>query len=109
MVYFLTKKSFFNDMIIEDINGDSHLDIITAGNMYNAEVETERADAGIGTVLLGDGRGNFKVLNKSESGLDLNYDVKSLLKINTARGNLILAGCNSNTLKVYSLKEDFRK
>ncbi|MEO5581593.1 MAG: hypothetical protein ABIR66_02790 [Saprospiraceae bacterium] len=98
-----------NDMIVEDLNSDGHLDIITAGNLYNAEVETERADAGIGVTLLGDGKGGFKVLTKAQSGLDLNFDVKSLLKINTAKGNLLLAGCNNDSLKVYSLNIDSRK
>ncbi|MEO5583103.1 MAG: FG-GAP-like repeat-containing protein, partial [Saprospiraceae bacterium] len=101
--------SSINDMIIDDLNSDGHLDIITAGNLYNAEVETERADAGIGVTLLGDGKGGFKVLTKAQSGLDLNFDVKSLLKINTAKGNLLLAGCNNDSLKVYSLNVDHRK
>lgn len=101
--------STINDMIIDDLNGDGHPDIITAGNMYNVEVETERADAGIGAVLLGDGKGQFRALVKAESGLDLNYDVKSLLKINTTRGKLLLAGCNNEPLKVYSFFLDNKR
>jgi hypothetical protein len=101
--------STINDMIIDDLNGDGHPDIIAAGNMYNVEVETERADAGIGAVLLGDGKGQFRALSKAESGLDLNFDVKSLLRINTTRGKLLLAGCNNEPLKVYSFFLDNKR
>ena len=43
-------------MLIEDFNQDGNLDILVAGNLYTAEVETPRNDAGIGLVLLGDGK-----------------------------------------------------
>ncbi len=62
--------------IIKDINNDGHLDIIGAGNIYDAEVETVRYDASKGFVLLGDGTGSFKEWDNS--GLLLNGDVKQI-------------------------------
>lgn len=45
-----------------DVNGDGNLDIIAAGNLYEAEIETVRYDAGRGICLFGDGTSNFKSL-----------------------------------------------
>ncbi len=60
-----------------DWNGDGHLDVLTAGNYYEREVETTRSDAGIGCLLLGDGQGNFRALKPWESGLASYKDVRS--------------------------------
>jgi len=56
----LAQISSVNDFIVEDFNTDGHLDILLAGNLYHAEVETARNDAGYGLLLLGDGKGNFE-------------------------------------------------
>ena len=46
--------SSINDIVIDDYNQDQHSDILVAGNLYGAEVETARNDAGVGLVLLGE-------------------------------------------------------
>ncbi len=53
---------------ITDVNADGNPDIILAGNKYGFEVETNRSDAGNGSVLLGDGKGNFQWLDNTMSG-----------------------------------------
>ena len=97
----MAQISSINDILINDYNNDQYLDVMVAGNLYNAEVETSRADAGFGLLLLGDGKGNFRHLDKSRSGIDIPYNVKSLIEINTENGKLILAGCNDDTLQVF--------
>ncbi|MEZ5013552.1 MAG: VCBS repeat-containing protein [Chitinophagales bacterium] len=42
-----------------DLNGDGNIDILLAGNNYTVRPELGRQDAGTGTLLLGDGKGNF--------------------------------------------------
>ena len=70
-----------NESIIMDVSGDGHKDIIAAGNMYGAEVETARYDAGIGCVLLGDSKMNFKPISVSASGFYVPHNVKALNSI----------------------------
>lgn len=49
-----------NGISVKDVNSDGKLDILMAGNLYVSEVETGRADAGIGICLIGDGGGTFQ-------------------------------------------------
>lgn len=66
------------DAVTDDLNKDGYQDLITAGNLYPAEIETARADASLGLVLLGNGKGNFTPLSPQKSGLYLNADVRKL-------------------------------
>lgn len=97
----LAQISSINDFVVDDFNGDNKLDVLLAGNLFDAEVETARADAGYGLLLAGDGKGNFTVVHKQESGFFVPYNVKSLAKIKNNHQNLILVGCNNEALKVY--------
>jgi len=92
-----------NDILVDDYNGDSHPDIFVAGNLYNAEVETSRADAGYGNLLLGNSKGDFEPMSKLVSGIDLPYNVKSLGTITTNNGRLFFAGCNNDKLQILKL------
>tara|TARA_B110000503_G_C7156509_1_gene417599 strand:+ start:136 stop:3477 length:3342 start_codon:yes stop_codon:yes gene_type:complete len=93
-----------NDIIVQDLDKDGNQDLIVAGNLYAAEVETPRADASIGLVLMGDGKGNFKSLTLNESGLLLNHDIKDLAYIQNNNGDLLLAASNRGPLKAFLLR-----
>ena len=60
--------SSINSFLTLDINGDGLEDIILAGNLYSSEIETPRADASYGLVLLNNGEGNFDAIDSDESG-----------------------------------------
>ena len=91
----LAQISCINGMVAEDINKDGHLDLIVAGNMYGSEIETPRNDASYGCLLLGDGKGGFKAIPLSESGIFIKGDTKAIDKIKTRNGMLIIAANNS--------------
>ena len=97
-----TQLSSINDIVIQDFNQDGKLDILTAGNLFEAEVETARADAGFGLLMIGNGNGQFTAMSKDESGIYLPYNVKSLTEFKTNGKNYILAGCNNEQLHVYN-------
>lgn len=97
----LAQLSSVNDILINDINKDGHLDLILAGNLYDAEVETTRNDAGFGLVLTGDGTGKFNTMDRHESGFFVPYNVKSMASLNHLQGYFILVGCNNAPLQIF--------
>lgn len=86
-----------------DLNGDGHMDLILAGNHYDAEAETPRSDASYGQVLIGDGKSKFSSLNHEKSGLLLKGEARSLEIIEIANRKFILAGINKNDLLMYTV------
>ena len=55
--------------VVGDFDGDGREDVFLAQNFSPTEMETPRFDAGVGAVLLGDGRGGFRVLDVGEAGV----------------------------------------
>ena len=94
--------SSINGIVSDDFNQDGHLDLVVAGNLFNAEVETTRNDAGYGDLLLGDGEGNFKPIPYQQSGIYLPHDTKEIKSLKSKSGYFILAANNSDVLKVFS-------
>ena len=67
---------------IMDINEDGNQDFVACGNLYQAEVETVRHDAGIGLVMLGDGNGNFLRVSTTSSGFFTKADARDIVFVN---------------------------
>jgi len=95
----LAQVSNINQIIVQDFNKDSNLDIVVAGNLYGSEVETPRNDAGIGLYLEGDGKGGFKSVEAYKSGLYIEGDTKDLAMIQIAGKEFILAAKNDDYLQ----------
>ncbi|WP_020528986.1 VCBS repeat-containing protein [Flexithrix dorotheae] len=94
-----------NDIIIEDFDHDKKLDILIAGNLYDAEVETARNDAGYGVFLKGNGKGDFKSIHPEKSGFFTPYDVKSLEVIESNSGKIIIVGSNNDYLQAFRVSK----
>jgi hypothetical protein len=73
--------SVINGIVVADLNHDGLLDIITAGNRFNVEVETTPSDASVGSLLINGGNRMWQPLRPIESGIVLGGDVKDLLYI----------------------------
>lgn len=103
----IAQISPINGIIVKDINKDGNLDLITAGNMYNAEVETPRYDAGTGLIMLGDGKGNFEPLKPGASGFYTQENVKDIALINQENGkSLIAVAVNNGPLQFFQYDEN---
>jgi len=91
---------------IDDLDGNGSPDILLGGNLYVSEVETGRADAGKGCVLLNDGHGFFKALYPYESGFRLSGDVKDIqpIKIGKGESKAWLVTSNDAALKLYKME-----
>jgi len=93
-----------NGVVQLDVNKDGHLDLVLAGNYYQREIETTRSDAGMGTILLGDGTGSFSSVPVSETGLAAYGDVRDLALIQNASGSFVFVANNSANVQVFKLK-----
>lgn len=81
----------------QDFNGDGNVDLLLCGNIDQARIRIGKIDANYGVLLLGDGKGHFKYMNQSESGLSIKGSVRDILKIDTHNGeHLLLMGINNN-------------
>ena len=92
-------------IIAHDVDGDGHLDLIVAGNLYDVEPNTPRADAGNGLWLRGNGRGHFTPVPPSESGLLTPLNVAGLALINTPAGMAVLVANTGDSLQAFTIRK----
>ena len=64
-------------------------------------METPRLDALSGVVLLSDGKGGYSAVPRTESGLYLEGNIKSLVPLEKNGGFWLLAGVNDNLPLLY--------
>ncbi|MEO1029987.1 MAG: VCBS repeat-containing protein [Bacteroidota bacterium] len=91
--------SSINQILVDDYNKDSHLDMVIAGNLYVSEVETPRNDASFGYFLEGKGNGDFKAIPPAESGVFIKGDTKDLAEITINNEDYIIAAKNNDYLQ----------
>jgi len=101
----LAQISPIKGIVTHDVDGDGRLDLIVAGNLYSAEPNTPRADAGNGLWLKGDGRGHFTPVSPRESGFLAPLDVAGLALINTQAGKAILVANSGDSLQVFAIRK----
>jgi enediyne biosynthesis protein E4 len=99
-----------NSIAADDIDGDGNIDLIIAGNEYEAESNGGRYDASYGLVLHNDGKGNFIPVNIVKSGLIIDGDVKDIKIIDIKnKSKILLVSPNDSKLKVFSLNSAVKK
>ena len=92
-------------IIVHDVDGDGRLDLLVAGNLYDAEPNTPRADAGNGLWLRGDGRGHFAPVPPAESGFLAPLNVSGLALIKTIAGKAVLVANTGDSLQAVSIRK----
>ena len=86
-----------------DYNKDGHMDLVIAGNQSSIRIRMGVIDANFGQLFAGDGKGNFKYIPQSESGLRITGDTKSLEVIPSKGNELLLIGTNNVGVNSYRL------
>jgi hypothetical protein len=61
-------------VVVADFDGDGREDVFLAQNFFPTEIDTPRFDAGVGLLLLGDGKGGFQPLGVRQSGIAMSGD-----------------------------------
>jgi len=82
-----------------DVNGDGHKDLVLAGGNAWTRIRFGRYRAGHGTLLLNDGKGDFRYVAQPASGLRLRGDVRNMLELGSRR---LLFGVNGGQAMVYT-------
>ncbi|MGQ0713758.1 MAG: VCBS repeat-containing protein [Gemmatimonadaceae bacterium] len=88
-------------IVVDDVDDDGHPDLIVAGNLYDAEPNTPRADAANGLWLRGDGQGRFSPVPPAESGFLAPRDVSGLALIDTPNGKALLVANRGDSLQAF--------
>jgi enediyne biosynthesis protein E4 len=90
--------SSINDILVFDYNNDKKSDILLVGNNKFSKIRLGKQDANYGTLLKGDGNGNFQYINQSSSGFKLKGDIKSIISLN----KIIYFGVNEGSILAYT-------
>lgn len=94
--------SSINGFVTGDFNADGVMDIALAGNKFESEIETTRADASVGLILLGTKEGHFTPQNRLTSGFFAPKNVKALKSINLNNGKTgLLVGNNDDEIRLF--------
>ena len=90
-----------NSIIADHIDKDTYIDLLLAGNEYQADVMTGRYDASYGCFLKGNGKG-FTVVPPAKSGLILQGDIKSMAVVHTTgKAPMLAVAVNNDSLRLY--------
>ena len=92
-------------ILTHDVDGDGHRDLIVAGNLYDAEPNTPRADAGNGLWLRGDGRGHFAPVPANESGFLAPLNVAGMALLRTPTGQAVVVANTGDSLQVFRIRK----
>ncbi|HKC41485.1 MAG TPA: VCBS repeat-containing protein, partial [Gemmatimonadales bacterium] len=104
----LAQVSPIRGIVVHDVDRDGSLDLIVAGNLYDTEPNTPRADAGNGLWLRGDGAGHFRPVPPVESGFLAPLDVTSLAQIQTPTGTAVLVVNHGDSLSAFTIRNRSR-
>ncbi|MCB0705842.1 MAG: VCBS repeat-containing protein [Saprospiraceae bacterium] len=83
-----------------DFNADGQLDIMSAGNLFEAKPEVGKYDADYGLILLGGDTG-FTALRSAQSGFQTTGAVRSIQRINAGGAELIVVVQNNQPLTLF--------
>jgi len=97
----VVQRSPITDIAIEDVDGDGNEDVIMVGNDYSIEPVEGQHDAGVGMILLGDGKGKFRPLAPQESAFWVEGDARKVATLNSLGGKMILVTQNKGELLAF--------
>ncbi|HRG78054.1 MAG TPA: VCBS repeat-containing protein [Cyclobacteriaceae bacterium] len=90
--------------LVTDVNEDKKPDILAAGNLYSAQPDLGRYDAGYGLLMLGDTKGNFLPQAIEQSGFVVKGEARDMeMNTNPKGEKSILVSRNNDFILVFKL------
>ncbi|WP_242917936.1 VCBS repeat-containing protein [Pontibacter liquoris] len=90
---------------VQDVNKDGFLDVVLGGNFYGVSTYQGRYDASYGLLLQGNGKGKFKPILPTETGMLLQGQVRDIKTLQTAAGQqLWLVARNNLPLQLFRVR-----
>ncbi len=89
---------------IADLNADGHLDVLLTGNRTDTETLGGSMDASKGTVLLGNGKGEFQDATVDVSGFNTPGDSRGTAQLMTDEGMDFLVVNNDAAMQCFTMK-----
>jgi hypothetical protein len=89
-----------NSILYNDYDGDGKEDILLAGNFYPFRVQQGRCDAAYGSLLKGNGKGDFTTMPSVKTGIYIPGDTRDMLELKGQKANAIVISKNNNAVQV---------
>jgi hypothetical protein len=70
-------------LTVLDADQDGNEDVLLCGNTHHAKIRLGQMNANFGVLLLGNGTGEFRYVEQTQSGLQLQGDVRSVIQLNS--------------------------
>ena len=90
-------------ILAHDVDGDGATDLLLAGNLDGVKPEIGRMSEGRGLLLRGDGKGGFEPVRSAESGFLVPGQARDIVRVRTARGNLVVVARNNDRMLAFRL------
>lgn len=97
--------STVNSILLQDFNGDKIEDLLIGGNFYDCNIQMGRYDASYGSLLVNDGKGNFKLVPNRETNLNLIGQIRAMRFLKFGNEKFILAARNKATVQILKVKK----
>ena len=96
------QQSTWYGILVEDLNGDGHQDLLLGGNLYGIKPELGINDGSYGVFLQGDGQGGFEEVPQRLSGFKVSGQIRDILTVPIAGEQRILVALNNDSIKVFT-------
>lgn len=95
------QTSPINSILFSDFDNDGIKDLLLAGNNYQSEVETTKADAGIGIFYKGNQNKPFAYIPHSKTGFFSDKDVRNMVELKGKNSSIIFVANNNGYHDIY--------
>lgn len=85
-----------HDVLVRDVDGDGHKDLRVAGNFLGADTKQGRYDASYGSLLRGDGQGNWESAALEASGFMVRGEARAMRALRAADGQVLIIVARTN-------------
>ena len=88
--------------VAEDLDGDGHVDLVLAGNLFGVQPTLGRYDASYGLFLHGDGAGHFVPVDLEQSNLIVPGQARHVRTVRNTKGRiLVVIARNDERLQIF--------